>query len=132
MLDEARTLVDTFTTAINTGQLELLRSCIADDYIQHNPRVAPGLAGVQQSLARWRAAVDGLRVVIEDVVAGQDRVVARMTVSGRQVDELLGVPATGRTFSIEVIDIWRVEDGKFAEHWDQMDLLSLLRQIQQT
>ncbi|ASO20680.1 steroid delta-isomerase-like uncharacterized protein [Actinoalloteichus hoggarensis] len=126
---EARRLVHHFTEAFNTGNLAHLDECIAEDYVQHNPDVPPGRAGLRGTVTRWRSFVTDLRVHADDVIAGEQRVVARLTVTGRQTGPLLGLPVTGRSFSLGIIDIWRIADGRFAEHWDEMDLLGLHRQL---
>ena len=36
---------------------------------------------------------------------------------------------TGRTVNFQSIDIWRVEDGLLAEHWDQLNMDHLFRQL---
>ncbi len=38
-------------------------------------------------------------------------------------------PPTGKKLTWGDIDIWRVADGKFVEHWDQSDLAGLARQM---
>ena len=43
---------------------------------------------------------------------------------------LEGVQATGRRVTINVIDIVRVEDGKMVEHWNAVDLLGALQQME--
>jgi predicted ester cyclase len=43
--------------------------------------------------------------------------------------EWLGVSATGNKLSFNVVDIFRIEDGKLAEHWDVADTLTLFTQL---
>ena len=44
-----------------------------------------------------------------------------MSLSATHTQPLLGIARTGRRFTLRTIDIWRVENGKFAEHWDIVD-----------
>jgi predicted SnoaL-like aldol condensation-catalyzing enzyme len=39
------------------------------------------------------------------------------------------VPATGNAIEMRSIDIWRTENGEFAEHWDELNYLELFQQI---
>jgi steroid delta-isomerase-like uncharacterized protein len=55
--------------------------------------------------------------------------VIRWTASGTHKGDLLGVPATGRPIKITGIDIFRVQDGKLAELWQNWDQLQMLQQI---
>jgi predicted ester cyclase len=76
-----------------------------------------------------RPALGELRVTIHDQVAEGDKVTTRKTVSGTHVGMLLGVEATGRAVAIDVIDIVRVIDGRYAEHWGLNTLAAVLAQL---
>jgi len=78
-----------------------------------------------------RPAIPDLKVTIHHQVAEGDLVTTRKTISGTQTGLLLGVPATGRVISIEVIDMVRVKDGKYAEHWGITTLPELLATLVQ-
>ncbi|MEJ0057667.1 MAG: ester cyclase [Bacteroidota bacterium] len=44
-------------------------------------------------------------------------VTTRKILSGTHTGDLLGAPASGKKIEIEVIDIVRLLDGRYAEHW---------------
>ena len=67
--------------------------------------------------------------IVEDVIAEGDRVVVRWTNAGTHVGEFAGIPPSSRTFTIAGVDIYRVADGKLAEHWHVVDQLSMLTQL---
>ncbi|WP_238574875.1 ester cyclase [Streptomyces inhibens] len=58
-----------------------------------------------------------------------DRVVGRFVCRGTHTGPFLGIPATGRSIEMRSIDIWRVADGMFAEHWDELNTLELFQQL---
>ena len=66
---------------------------------------------------------------VEDRIIAGDRVVARMSLTATHTQPLQGIAPTGRRFTLRTIDIWRVENGKFAEHWDIVDFAGLQRQL---
>jgi len=41
----------------------------------------------------------------------------------------MGVPPTGKRVSIGVIDIIRIAEGRFVEHWGQMDSMGMMQQL---
>jgi len=41
----------------------------------------------------------------------------------------MGIPGTGRRVEMRSIDIWRVQDDMFVEHWDELNTLQLLQQL---
>ena len=77
------------------------------------------------------AGVPDLKGFVEDVFASADgsRVVGRYRYEGTHTGNFLGYPATGNAFTMRSIDIWRVEDGRFVEHWDELNLLDVLQQM---
>ena len=56
-------------------------------------------------------------------------VVTRKVFHGTHRGPMQGIPPTGRSIEILVIDIVRVADGKIAEHWNCVDHLGLLAQL---
>ncbi|SEO89837.1 ester cyclase [Amycolatopsis saalfeldensis] len=124
----AERLVGDFVSAYNTGNPELLDRCLAAGYRHPNPAV-PDRTAFKAVVGRWCSAVADLELAVRDLVVEGDKIVARMTFSGRQVGEMLGIAPTGRAFSVGLIDIFLVEDGLLAQHWDEMDLLGLHRQL---
>lgn len=64
-----------------------------------------------------RPAFPDLRVEIHDQIAEGDKVTTRKTIVGTHRGELFGIAATNKRVSIEVIDIVRLENGRYIEHW---------------
>ena len=58
-----------------------------------------------------------------------DRVVGRYTYTATHAGLFLGIPPTGNWIAMRSIDIWRVHDGKFIEHWDELNLLGVFQQL---
>ncbi|MFN2525127.1 MAG: ester cyclase [Actinomycetota bacterium] len=112
------------------GAIEDLADIATADYVEHNPLPGQG-TGLQGLKDRMTMLRDGLApsFTIEDVIAEGNRVVVRWTNSGRHIGDFAGIPATSKAFTIAGMDIYRVEQGKLAEHWDVVDQLSLLQQL---
>jgi len=68
-------------------------------------------------------------VTVEDVLAEGDMLVGRFTYRATHQGEFLGLPATGRSIRMRSIDIWRVRDGRFVEHWDELNLLEVMHRL---
>jgi len=118
-----------FAEALNTKNMDLFDTFIAPDYIQHNPAVAQGLAGVKEFFGGWLAAFPDTQVTVEDCLTTGDRVVGRYTYTATHTGPFLGIPATGNRITMRSIDIWRARDGKFIEHWDELNLLEVFQQL---
>ena len=66
----------------------------------------------------------------EFAVAGDDLVALRWVGRGTHAGEFLGVAATGKPVTFTGINIFRIECGKVAEVWAELDGLGLLKQLQ--
>lgn len=76
-----------------------------------------------------RPALAQLSVAIHDQIAEDDKVTTRKTITGIHTGTFMGIGATGRTVSIDVIDIVRIVDGRYAEHWGINTLMSVLTML---
>ena len=69
------------------------------------------------------------QTIIDDLVAEGDKVVARITMSGTNTGNFMGIPPTGKHVSFTGIYIARIANGKIVEHWGEEDAVSLLQQL---
>ena len=115
---------------LNSGDVSTIADLVTQDYVEHDPLPGQG-TGRDGVVDRFTMLVQGLapHFTIDDVIAEGDKVVVRWTNAGTHVGEFLGIPASGKTFSIGGIDIYRVADGLLCEHWHQLDQLSMLGQL---
>lgn len=65
----------------------------------------------------------------EDVIAEADKVVVRGTVRATHKGDLMGIPPTGVEVTVPLIIIYRIADGKIAQHWMNADMLGLMQQL---
>ncbi|MEO8757073.1 MAG: ester cyclase [Devosia sp.] len=94
------------------------------------PGQSSGADGMWQTFEHvLHLAFHDLAVDIEDQIAEGDKVVTRKTIRGTHTGPLMGIPATGRAVAISVIDIVRLEDGLYREHWGLNTLSALLTQL---
>ena len=94
------------------------------------PGVDPGPDGMVSFLVRvLRPALAELSVEIHDQIAEADRVATRKTIRGVHRGPLLGVAATGKPVAIEVIDIVRLRNGRYLEHWGSNNLPAVLAEL---
>jgi len=127
--EENKALARRFYAVFNSGNSDELDYFVAADYAQHSVGLPPGLAGLKMFMGMFRAAFPDARLIVEDLLADGDRVIGRWTVTGTQTGALQGIPASGKAVNIGGIDIWRVADGKLAEHWDNWDQMGMMQQI---
>jgi predicted ester cyclase len=125
------TLLERYVAAVNAHDTSSFASIFTDAYLQRSGRSPPGLAAQIENAQRFFTALPNLHLVIEDRIFSGDKIVARCTYSGTQSGKFLGVEPTGKQIKFGTIDIWRVEGGKLAEHWDQVDFAGILKQLRE-
>ena len=104
---------------------------VAPDVLFHTPTPmaetgARALKRVWEELLR---AFPDIHVAVEDMVAEGDKVVFRNTVTGTHRGEFRGRPPTGNSVDYKEIFIVRFVDGRVAEIWGVVDLLTQMRQL---
>jgi steroid delta-isomerase-like uncharacterized protein len=114
------------------GDLELADEIYATDYVGHdpsNPEEVRGLQAAKQAAADYRRAFPDLRVTVEELIAEEDKVAARLRVRGTHLGDLNGIAPTGRRVDFTGIVMSRVEGGRIAEDWANFDDLGMMRQL---
>lgn len=110
------------------GKADLL-SEIFDPGIRKNGE-AVDVENFKRAVISWRRVFPDFTATIEELIpAGQDRVVSRVTYRGRQTLPWAGLPATGRTFKVVGIDIFRVRNGRVVELWHSVDHYDMAAQL---
>lgn len=84
---------------------------------------------MKQLFAALRAAFPDLRAEIQDQFSQGDKVVTRKTFHGTNDGEFMGMPPTEKQVSFDVIDILRLRDGQFVDHWNAVDAMGLMQQL---
>src|SRR4051794_21006205 len=105
---------------LSAGDVDGFGEMLAEDLVEHEetPGLAPTKAGVLEFFRMYIAAFPDLRMVPEDVVASDDKVVTRARATGTHRGEFMGIAPTGKTVDVQLIDIVRFgDDGLAHEHW---------------
>lgn len=120
-----------FQEVVSEGRLDVVADLVAEDFVEHEtlPGAPEGRDAVTWFVTAFRSAVPDLRVEVDDLIVGGDKLVARSTWSGTQEGALFGIPATGRRFAMNVIDIVRFEGGMVVEHWGVSDVAGMMQQV---
>lgn len=130
--DRNKNLVREFVEQVfNQGNLDATDWYFAKDVVDYSPLPgqAPGLEGLKASFGAFLRAFPDARASIEDLVAEGDRVALRFAYRGTHLGEFLGMRPSGKRFSVTGIAMFRVREGRIAEHWVELDQLGLLQQI---
>jgi predicted ester cyclase len=122
-------LLDKYVAAVNAHDTSSFPEIHTESYIQNSGRSPNGLAAQIGTFRGIFGRMPDVQMRVEDRIIAGDKVVARMSFSATHTQPLQGIAPTGRRFTLRTIDIWRVENGKFAEHWDIVDYQGLQKQL---
>ncbi len=117
---------------INAGDIGGFSEHLSDDFVEHEvtPGLAPTKAGVAEFFQMQLAAFPDMHMGVEDVVASGAKVVARVRYTGTNRGAFMGMPASGRSVDVQLIDIFLFgDDGRVREHWGVMDALAIMQQL---
>ena len=120
-----------YEEVINQKHLAVIDEIYDANYVSHSlaPGRLPGREGLKAFVSAFHAAFPDLHFTIEDLIAEEDRVVARVSMSGTQQGAFMGIPATGKHVVVPGLDMLRFANGKIAEHWGGPDQMSLMQQL---
>jgi len=115
----------------NKGDLAAIDSYFAPNYVDHTPfpGQGPGPEGYRQVVAAIRDAFPDLHLTLEDILSEGDKAAFRYTMRGTHQGQFMGIPPSGRPFSVEGMIIARVAEGKAVERWANLDTLGLMQQL---
>jgi len=120
-----------FLNKNNGAPAEGFDQFFAPGYRYHNPSLpeVTDLAGIKKLNATLASAFSDTRFAIEDLIAEEDKVVYRCSVSSIHTGDFMGIAATGRRTTVNSTVVSRIVDGKLQEDWEVADILGLLQTI---
>lgn len=116
---------------IEQGNFDTFKQLMDNDFINRTaPITANGADGMWNTFSNiLRPAFPDLTVEIYEQIAEDDKVVTRKAIIGTHKGKLFDIMPTGQRIKIDVIDIVRVKDGKYIEHWGINTLQTVLSEL---
>jgi steroid delta-isomerase-like uncharacterized protein len=136
--DEAKEFPRRFYDQVfNERDLHYAEGSIAENVVERNPLDPRMGNGKSAAIATLQAVLDNtpdLNVEILDMVATGDKIAIRArfsgTDSGKGWGAPMGAPSTGKSFSVEGIDVVSIDDeGRFIEHYGLFDVPTMMQQL---
>jgi steroid delta-isomerase-like uncharacterized protein len=112
-------LIRDFYHAFSTGSISELDQIVGPGYVDRTaaPNQAAGIAGLRQNIAAFRTAFPDGRIIIRELIADHDKVVARVTLTGTHVADYFGIPPSGKHMVADGIETFRFMHGMVVESW---------------
>ena len=123
-------IVRQFNTGfIQDGDTNIFYDIIDPQVINHSapPGMSNGADGMFSLIQLFKKALPGLTVEITHQVAEEDLVITRKAFHATHTGEIMGIPPSGKKITIFIIDIIRLRNGKYVEHWSVRDISDLIQ-----
>jgi steroid delta-isomerase-like uncharacterized protein len=132
--DQNKALVVRYFGAVETGNLEAVKGIFSPDCILHHTTgkdlsLEETIETVKKQNEQSKVAFPDLKFINEDTIAKGDKAVLMFAFKGTHTGEIEGIPATGNAVEGRSMTIFRFENGKIAEGWQESNVLRLYQQL---
>ena len=128
--EEADEVTRLYFEIFNAHDRDRFHEIVASDYVNHTRMgTLEGLEEFSSMISDFFEAVPDVHWRLLDERRDGDRIIYLYEVTGTHQGELMGVPGTGRELRFTGMEMNRVANGKLAETWNYVDLISVLGQI---
>ncbi len=117
-----------------TGNADALDEVVSPTATVRIPGFPPVFAAAKQVLPVFRSALPDMKFTVHTVFAEGDLVVDRVTWTGTNAGEMMGLPATGKVLTVSELHLTRVSNGRIVErsgNWGQLEMLQQMGVVPQ-
>lgn len=115
---------------VNDRDYDKMNELFDTSFVDRNPAwIVTDIDELKKIISAAHEGLD-MHITQDEVIATDDRVVARITFDGKHIGNFMGIPPTNKTVSWTSIELFKMnENGKVAERWVQADIAGLMRQL---
>jgi predicted ester cyclase len=132
-LEKNKTVVLRFNKEfIEQGNMNSFNELVGQNVVNHSAPVDTPAGPQSMSyfiIEVLRKGFPDIKVELLDQIAEGDRVSTRKALHGTHTGDFMGIPASNKKITINVIDIIRLKDGKYVEHWGQSNIGEIVKII---
>lgn len=116
---------------IEQGNIKVLSDLVHPNFVNHtiSEQYSNNVDGLIQFANILRNGFPDLVVNIHIQVAENDFVTTLKTIEGTHLGEIFGKVPTGKKVKMSVIDIVRLKNNKYIEHWAKNDILKVIESL---
>jgi predicted SnoaL-like aldol condensation-catalyzing enzyme len=108
---------------------ELLDEILSSDFTEHHRAIAGNVDGLRAAIAGLHSASPDVEYRLINTIAQDDLVCLQYRSVGTQTGNLGPFPPSGKRFDVDVVDIFRVQEGKIVEHWSLPDRMAKMEDL---
>ena len=130
--EQNKELVRNFFEELDKGNAEIISELYISDAVSYSPSGSTTPTSPEELVEMTKMFYDAfpdLAHSIKELIASGDKVIARVTARGTHKGEFYSIPATGNKIELSFIVIVRIENGKFVEQRQEIDMLGFMQQL---
>ncbi|WP_162942396.1 ester cyclase [Desertimonas flava] len=112
------------------GDASVIDEVVAPDAVTHwGDSESNTIEAMRADVERYFAGFTDVSTGIDDLLGDDDKVVLRWSTTGRHTGPYGKVAPTGKTITMEGVDVYRLAGGRIVEAWSMWDGLSVYQQL---
>jgi predicted ester cyclase len=117
---------------IEQGNLNSFKELLSDEVVNHSAQ--PGMPNGSQSFYFFlneilRKGFPDLKVEVLEQVAERDLVTTRKKITATHTGEVFGIAPSNKLVEIHIIDMVKLKNGQYTDHWGQSNFAEVIKQI---
>ena len=122
-----------YEQVVNAHNVDMIDSFCTADFVDHNPDMnhsGKGIDDLKATFKEFFAAFPDIKMTPDFMVAEGDKVTVHLTMTGTNSGAMgPNMPATGKSFNVEAIDIIQVKGDKASDRWGFGDSMKMMTQL---
>ncbi|POY35450.1 ester cyclase [Solitalea longa] len=116
---------------LQKGNTEVLAELVDEHFVNHTipPNMPNDVSGLIQFVSILHKGFSDLSIQIEEQIAENDMVATRKTITATHMGEIMGRQPTGKKVTIKVMDMVRLKNGKYIDHWGINDMMQVIQSL---
>jgi len=111
------------------AKLQIIDQWVSNDFIEHQFGGNPGKEGLKKTVTQLHSSLSNLKYVLQKSVHDGDTVWTHYKATAIQSGIFMSMPPSDTQISIDIMDIFRFENGLLVEHWGIPDRFAVMMQI---
>lgn len=127
--DKNKSVIRRWIEFSNAGFSGSFDDFISPDYVGHLGATAMDRSELERLERQFFLAFPDAHHTIDDLIGEGDRVVLRTTAHATHRGSFEGIAPTERSVEFTGLVVYRIQDGRVAESWGEIDFLRLIREL---
>jgi predicted ester cyclase len=111
------------------ANLSIIDQYVSDNFIEHQFGGKSGREGLKDIIHQLHDGLSNLHYDLQNSIQDGDTTWTHYKATAVQSGTFMHMPPSGKQISIDILDIFRFENGKLAEHWGVPDRFAAMMQL---